>query len=385
VENLPVPPDRRVWQECIALRAAGYHVSVICPKGRGYYRSEEIIDDVHIYRHALPLEASGLAGFLVEYAAAFCCELWLTWRIFLTRGFDIIQACNPPDTIWMIALPFCKLFGRKFVFDHHDPFTEMFGVKFPRHWLIHGVTVLFERMSIRTADMVITTSEALKKIAIERAGIPAETVHLVRSCPDLQKMRRLAPDPEFRQGAAKVVIYVGIMGVQDGVDILLKAACETLHTHGRHDVRYLLVGDGPELGKLKRLARDLDVETIVTFTGFLTGDRLLAALSSADLGACPDPRNPYNEQLSMNKVLEYMAMGLPIVMFELSEGRAIAADSSLYVSGGDDPRTMAQAILELLDDPERCRRMGTYGRDRAERMFDWKDHRRIYLDAFARL
>ena len=385
VENLPVPPDRRVWQECSALRGAGHEVSVICPKGRGYDRSYEIIDGVHIYRHALPWDARGIAGFVLEYTTAFVCQMWLAWWIHFTRGFDIIQACNPPDTIWLIALPFRKLLGRKFVFDHHDPFPEMFAAKFPRQRLLHRVTLLFERMSIRSADVLITTSEALKKIAVERAGIAAEKVHLVRSCPDLQKMRRVAPDPDLRQGARHVVAYIGIMGSQDGVDTLLRAARETVHTHMRDDVRYLLIGDGPEFEKLKQMARELDVERNVTFAGFLHGDKLLAALSSADLGACPDPLNAYNDKLTMNKVLEYMAVELPTVMFELSEGRAIAGEASVYVPGGDDPRSMAKAILELLDNPERRRRMGAYGRARVQRMFDWKDQRRIYVEAFAGL
>jgi glycosyltransferase involved in cell wall biosynthesis len=275
--------------------------------------------------------------------------------------------------------------GCKFVFDHHDPFPELFAVKFPRRRLIHKATLLFERMSIRSADMVITTSEALRKIALERGGIAEGKVHLVRSCPDLQRMRRVPPDPALRQGAAGVVAYVGIMGSQDGVDILLQTARETLHTHKRDDVRYLLVGDGPEFERLKRMARDLNVEKNVTFTGFLRGDKLLAALSSADLGACPDPSNPFNDKLTMNKVLEYMAMELPTVMFELSEGRSIAADASVYVAGDDRPREMAKAILKLLDDPERCRRMGAYGRKRVERMFDWASQCHTYVDAYAAL
>jgi glycosyltransferase involved in cell wall biosynthesis len=384
VENLPVPPDRRVWQECLALRGAGYEVSVICPKGRGYDRGFEIIEGVHIYRHPLPLDASGVLGFVLEYAAALLFQTLLAWRIFFTRGFDAIQACNPPDMIWMVALPF-RAFGRKFVFDHHDPFAELFQVKFPKLGLIHKITLLFERMSIGSADMVITTSEALKKIAVERAGQPPSNVHLVRSGPDLAKMKRVSPDPALRQGAAKVAVYIGIMGSQDGVDILLRAAREAVHGRGRRDLRFLLVGDGPEYGKLQALARELQVEGNVTFTGFLRGDKLLAALSSADLGMCPDPWNPFNDKLTMNKVLEYMAMELPTVMFELTEGRAIAGEAATYAGGGDDPKALAEAMLALLDDPERMQRMARFGRKRVEENFGWDGQRRIYLDAYAGL
>ncbi|MCC7047355.1 MAG: glycosyltransferase family 4 protein [Alphaproteobacteria bacterium] len=385
VENLPVPPDRRVWQECQALVAAGYGVSVICPKGRGYEKSFETIDGVDIYRHGLPLDASGILGFVVEYAAALFWQTVLAWRIFLTKGFDAIQACNPPDSIWIVAWPFRVLFGRKFVFDHHDPFAELFAFKFPHRTLLHRLTLMFERRSIRDADLVITTSEALRHIAIDRAGKPAGQVHLVRSCPDASAMTRRAADPALRNGADKVVVYIGIMGAQDGVDILLRAAAVAIKQRGRGDLRFLLVGDGPEYAHLQALSRELGIAERVNFTGFLRGEALLSAMSSADIGACPDPWNNFNDKLTMNKVLEYMAMELPCVMFDLTEGRAIAGEAAVYAGRSNDPAVFADAMLALLDDPERCRRMGSAGRARVQTLFDWKDHRQVYLDAYASL
>ncbi|MCC6469361.1 MAG: glycosyltransferase family 4 protein [Alphaproteobacteria bacterium] len=385
VENLPVPPDRRVWQECLALVAAGYGVSVICPKGRGYEKSFETIDGVEIHRHGLPLDASGILGFVLEYAAALFWQTVLAWWIFLTRGFDAIQACNPPDSIWIVAWPFRVLFGRKFVFDHHDPFAELFAFKFPHRTLLHRLTLMFERRSIRDADLVITTSEALRHIAVDRAGKPAACVHLVRSCPDTQAMTRRAADPALRDGAAKVVVYIGIMGAQDGVEILLRAAADAIKRRGRSDLRFLLVGDGPEYAHLRALAAELGIADRVNFTGFLRGEALLTAMSSADIGACPDPWNNFNDKLTMNKVLEYMAMDLPCVMFDLTEGRAIAGEAAVYAGRTNDPAVFADAMLALLDDPERCRRMGSAGRARVKALFDWKDHRRVYLDAYASL
>lgn len=381
VENLPVPPDRRVWQECLALKDAGCTVSVICPKGRGYDRSYEAIDGVHIHRHPLPIDARGIAGFVLEYAAALFFQVVLAWRVFLTRGFDVIQACNPPDSIWIVAWPFRVLFGRKFVFDHHDPFAALFSVKFPHRPLLHRLTQCFERISIRSADRVITTSEALRRIAVDQVGKPAGRVHLVRSCPDPRALRRGAPDPDLRRGARYVAIYLGIMGTQDGVDILLRA----IRALDREDVHLLLVGDGPELRALQQLARDLGIADRVTFTGFLRGDRLVAALSSADIGVCPDPCNGFNDLLTMNKVLEYMAMELPCVMFDLVEGRAIAGEAAIHAGRDNDPKSFAQAMSVLFDDPERCRRMGETGRRRVETKFDWAAHRRVYLDAYASL
>jgi glycosyltransferase involved in cell wall biosynthesis len=385
VENLPVPPDRRVWQECRALVGAGYAVSVICPKGRGCDKSYETIDGVAIHRHGLPLDASGIAGFALEYAAALFWQTVLAWRIFLTGGFDAIQACNPPDSIWLVAWPFRVLFGRKFVFDHHDPFAALFAVKFPRRKLLHRLTKLFERKSISDADMVIATSAALRRLAIAETGKPAHLVQLVRSCPDTAAMRRGVQDPALRRGAAKLVVYVGIMGAQDGVDILLRAAALAVQERRRDDLRFLLVGDGPEFAALQALAHELAIDGCVTFAGFQRGEALLSALSSADIGACPDPWNAFNDMLSMNKLLEYMAMELPTVMFDLTEGRAIAGEAAVYAGRANDPRDFARAMLELLDDPERCRRMGAIGRQRVETMFDWRDHRRVYLDAYASL
>lgn len=385
VENLPVPPDRRVWQECRALAEAGYGVSVICPKGRGYDKSYEVIEGVAIHRHSLPLDASGIGGFVLEYAAALFWQTVLAWRIFLTRGFDAIQACNPPDSIWIVALPFRLLFRRRFVFDHHDPFAELFAVKFPGRSLLLGLTRLFERRSIRDADLVITTSEALRRIATDEAGKRSELVHLVRSCPDAKAMTRRAPDPALRHGAARVVVYIGIMGAQDGVDILLRAAAYAIKERRRDDLHFLLVGDGPEYAALQALAQELGIAANATFTGFLRGEALLTALSSADIGACPDPWNGFNDKLTMNKVLEYMAMELPTVMFDLTEGRTIAGDAAAYAGRSNDPRDFGRVMLELLDDPQRCKRMGEIGRRRVESDFDWKDHRQVYLDAYASL
>lgn len=383
VENLPVPPDRRVWQQCRALRDAGCAVSVISPKGRGHDRSHEVIDDIHVYRHWLPLDARGVAGFLVEYAVALFWQIVLSWRVFFTRGFDVIQACNPPDAIWIVALPFRLLFGRKFVFDHHDPFGDLFAVKFPRHKGILKIVRLFEKISIRGSHGVISTSEALRQVAIERHGKAPELVHLVRSCPDPRAFRRGAPDAALRKGASKLVVYVGVMGSQDGVDLLIRAAAVLVHQRGRSDVHFLLLGDGPEYSDLVALSRELKVDRQVRFGGFLTGAAFQTALSSADLGVCPDPCNTFNDKLSMNKVLEYMAMELPTVMFELAEGRRIAGDSAVYAGTDSDPVQLADAMLDLLDDEARRRRMGALARHRVETLFDWNDHRQVYLDAYA--
>jgi glycosyltransferase involved in cell wall biosynthesis len=229
VENLPVPPDRRAWQECQALCDAGYTMSLICPKGRGCEKGHEIIEGVHVHR-------CWLSGTLFW-------QIVLAWRVFLTRGFAVMQVCNPPDSIWIVAWPFGVLRPQVRVRPPRRPFAELFAVNFPRRSAIHRMMLLFERISIRSADLVITTSEALRRIAVERCGKPADRVRLVRSCPDLGKVKRVDADPAQRRGGAKVVVYIGIMGSQDGVDILLRAAHEAVHHRQRRDLHFPLVGE----------------------------------------------------------------------------------------------------------------------------------------------
>ena len=369
VENLPVPFDRRVWQEATTLAANGYTVSVICPKGRGFDKARETIDGIEIFRHPLPLEARGPAGYAVEYSLALFWEFVLTWRVLFARGFDVIQACNPPDTIFLIG-GFFKLLGKKFVFDHHDINPELYEAKFGRRGAGHRLMLWLERLTFRTADVSIATNNSFRRIAIERNGMAPERVFVVQSTPDLNKLKRVAPDPALRAGRDIVIGYVGIMGQQDGVDLMLHAAVALLRKRAGASVQFLIIGDGTELQSLKRLAGELGLAERVTFTGYLTGEALLTAFSSIDIGVIPDPRNAYNNQISMNKTFEYMALGIPFVQFDLEESRATAADAALYAMP-NEPADMADKLLRLIDDPARREAMAATGRRRAEEEFRW--------------
>jgi len=381
VENLPVPLDRRVWQEAQALRDHGWDVSVIGPKAHGFTAGHEVIDGIHVYRHALPFEATGRLGFLVEYAAALLGELALAVRVKLTRGFDVIQACNPPDDIFLVAGLFKGLCGTRFVFDHHDPVPEMFLAKFGTGGLLHRLTLWAERRTLRLADHVVTTSEALRRIAVERGGRDPRDVTLVRSGLDLARVPAVAPDPGLRHGRRHLLLYVGVMGAQDGVDILLRALRCMVVERGRGDVHLALAGAGPRFEAMRRLAGDLGVAEHCTFHGYVTGERFFRLLASADAGVCPDPPNAYNHAISMNKLMEYMAFRLPVVQFALDEGRAIAGPAGVCVQPAD-PTAFAGAVLDLLDDPERRRRMGEEGRARVERLFDWHRQVEAYLAVY---
>ncbi|MBI3899617.1 MAG: glycosyltransferase family 4 protein [Gammaproteobacteria bacterium] len=370
VENLPVPFDRRVWQEATTLAAAGYDVSIICPRAKGYDTPREVIDGIHIYRHPLPMEASGALGYAIEYSVALFWQFVLAWRVFFARGFDVIHACNPPDTIFIIGLVF-KLFGKRFLFDHHDINPELYEAKFGRRDLFYRLLCGLERLTFMTADVSIATNESYKRIAIERGHMEPENVYVVRSGPDLRRLRIQEPEVALKRGRQYLVGYVGVMGKQEGIDILLRAVQYLVHTVGRHDVQFGLVGGGTELEDMRAYAKQLNVAEYVTFTGRVPDAEMLAMLNTADVCVNPDVANEMNDKSTMNKIMEYMALGKPIVQFELTEGWFSAREASLYAKG-NDAVDLAEKIVYLLDRPEQRERMGAYGRRRIENELEWK-------------
>jgi glycosyltransferase involved in cell wall biosynthesis len=381
IENLPAPFDRRVWQEATTLARAGYQVSIICPKDKGYEESFELLDGIAIYRHPLPVEARGLGSYLLEYPSALFWEFVLAWRVFLTRGFDVVHACNPPDTIFLIALFFKLFFRRRFLFDHHDLNPELFEAKFGRRGFFYRLLLALERWTFRSADVSIATNESYRSIAITRGGMPAARVFVVRSGPDLARMRIQPAIPELKYGRRHLVGYVGTMGHQEGIQYLLEAARMIVHDRRRSDIHFTLVGGGPELERLKRLARELGVADHVTFTGRLPDGELLAVLNTSDVCVNPDEFNEMNDKSTMNKIMEYMSLGKAIVQFDLTEGRVSAGEASLYAKPNDSI-DLADRILELLDDPERCERMGRIGRERVLRELSWEHEAPNLLKAY---
>jgi glycosyltransferase involved in cell wall biosynthesis len=370
VENLPVPFDRRVWNEASALRDAGYEVSVICPKGVGASAGFESLDGIRIYRHPLPLDAKGCSGYLLEYAAALFWESLLAWRVFLTRGFDVIHACNPPDLIFLIGGFFKYLFGTKFVFDHHDINPELYEAKFGRRDFFHACLLAAERATFAIANMSIATNNSYRDIAIERGKMPPERVIVVRSGPSLDRIRIMPPESRLKNGRAYLVGYVGVIGSQEGIPYLLQAVRHIVHALGRTDIQFGIVGGGPELNRLTALAAELDVADWVTFTGRVPDSELLAMLNTADVCVNPDEYNAMNDKSTMNKVVEYMALAKPIVQFDLTEGRYSAGEASLYARR-NDPVDLAENVLRLIDDPEMRRRMGDIGRRRVVEELSW--------------
>ena len=370
VENLPSPFDRRVWQEACALRDAGYVVSIICPTGKGYEKRFEVIDAIHVYRYSLPVEAAGVIGYALEYSVALAWTFVLSWWVLLARGFDVIHACNPPDLFFLVG-GFFKLLGKKFVFDHHDLNPELCEAKFGRRGFLHRFLLRLEYWTFRCADVSIATNESYRAIAIGRGRMPPERVFVVRSGPSLERLKILPPEERLKRGRRYLVGYLGVMGRQEGIEYLLQAVRHIALELGRDDVHFGLVGGGTSLEEMRTLARKLGVADHVTFTGRVPDAEMLAMLNTADVCVNPDIANDLNDKSTMNKIMEYMALGKPIVQFDLAEGRYSARRASLYAKK-NDAVDLAAKILELLDDPARRAAMGDYGRRRVEDELEWR-------------
>ena len=370
VENLPSPFDRRVWQEAGALRDAGYGVSIICPTGKGCEKKRELIDGIDLWRYDLPKEGSGALGYLVEYSAALLMTLLLSLKVWWKSGFDVIHACNPPDLFFLIGGCY-KLFGKKFVFDHHDANPELYQAKFGKKGLFYRLMLWLEKLTFKTADVSIATNHSYRRIALERGGMDPRKVFVVRSGPSIERLKIVPPVEALKKGRRYLVGYVGVMGKQEGIDYLLRAAAHLVHELKRADVHFGLVGGGTSLEEMKALAHKLRVAEYVTFTGRVSDGALLAMLNTADVCVNPDVANEMNDISTMNKVMEYMALGKPIVQFDLAEGRFSAQQASLYARR-NDAADLAARIAELLDDPARRAAMGAFGRRRVEDELEWR-------------
>jgi glycosyltransferase involved in cell wall biosynthesis len=381
VENLPLPFDRRVWMEATTLIKAGYEVSVICPKGKGFEQEYEVIDRVHIYRHEMPPDISSVSGYLREYATAVFWEFRLAHRVWQERGFDIVHICNPPDLLFLVAGWFKLFKGVRVIFDHHDINLEMYEAKYGRRDIFYYGLSLVERLTFATADVVISTNESYLSVALTRGGKSPEDVFVVRSGPDLSRFQPVPPNPDYRKGRKYLVGYVGVMGEPEGIDYLLQSVHYIVYEKKRQDIHFMLIGSGPMFDKLQALSEELEVKEFVEFTGRIPDNELLARLSSCDICANPDKKMPYNDRSTMNKIMEYMAMGKPIVQFDLLEGRRSAEGASVYAKG-NDVVDFAENILELLEDTERRQKMGELGRQRMEEKLEWRHQVPKLLEAY---
>jgi glycosyltransferase involved in cell wall biosynthesis len=382
VENLPVPLDRRVWSEARALRDEGYVVSVICPKGKNLHTSRyEILEGVHIYRHRT-WEASHSVGYLLEYGVALIAELYLVLKVFRRTRFRILHGCNPPDTIFLLAL-LLRPFGVRFIFDHHDLAPELFEAKFgERNQVLAALTRIAEKLSFKAASVSIATNESFKDVAVTRGGMRPERVFVVRNCPDLMKLRTTPIRKDLRYGKSLQVLYVGFMARQDGLHLLLESIEHIVKHEKRHDTSFLLVGGGTMLPELRLIVAKKELHSFVTFTGQVSHDEVINYLSNADVGVAPDPKTAMNDNSTMIKIFEYMAFGLPVVLFDLKEGRRSAGSAALYAQP-NDPIDFANQITKLLNCMELRKKLGACGRQRIEEGLNWEIEKTALLKAYS--
>lgn len=381
VENLPVPFDTRVWQEATTLAREGYTVSVICPKGKGYNEDYEYLEGVHIYRHDLPKEGNGPIGYAREYFSALWHEYRLARKIYKDRGFHVIHGCNPPDNIYMVASRF-KGKGVDYVFDHHDICPELYEAKFGKtSGPLYKSQLWLERHTYDHCTFAFVTNESYKEIAIRRGGMSPDKVHVLRSGPRLERLKIQSPKPEIKRGKRFMVGYLGVIGQQEGIEYLLEAARYLRDEKGRDDIFWGIVGGGPHLEALRRKSEEMGLQDIVEFTGRVSDEKMLDYLNTADVCVNPDEYNAMNDKSTMNKVLEYMALGKPIVQFDLTEGRYSAQDASLYAER-NNARDMADKIVMLLDDPERREKMAAIGRERILNELSWDHTSRALISAY---
>lgn len=386
VQNLPVPFDRRVWLEATTLQKSGYQVAVICPKGKGkeYRASYEEIEGVHIYRYPAPPEANSTLGYFFEFAYCWFATAFISLWVWLTIGFDIIHACNPPETYFLLALVY-KLLGRKFVFDHHDLSPEMYVAKGGKKGgVLYRCLLLLEKLTFKTADLILSTNESYKRVAIMRGGCSPDRIFVVRSGPDLNRLRRFPPDPSLKQGRRYLACYLGEMCPQDGVDLLLYAIKHLVEKLGRRDTTFVLMGGGPAWKSLKQLCSQLELDEWVIMTGRVSDYDLCRYLSTADICLDPDPFTEWADMSTMNKVMEYMAFGKPIVAFNLTENRFSAQEAAVYATP-NSVEHFAELIDDLLRDEHRRMQMGEYGRQRVEKELSWEHSASVLIEAYSLL
>lgn len=381
VENLPVPFDRRVWQEATTLKENGASVSIICPKMKDYAAKYEVIDGIQIYRHYLPFEARGAIGYFLEYGCALFWEFILSWRIFFKKRFHVIQGCNPPDLIFLVALWF-KIFRVRYVFDHHDINPELYIAKYAKKDLLYNLMILFERLTFATANYSIATNESYKEIAIIRGKMSENKVQVIRSGPKLDRLKILEPDPKYRNGRKYLVGYVGVIGEQEGIDLLLESVKHIISF--RQDIQFAIIGGGTDLEKLKKLSKEMNLEDYVDFYGRVPDNKMLAILNSSDVCVNPDKPTEMNNLSTMNKIMEYMALKKPIVQYDLKEGRFSAQTASFYAKNGDT-RDFANKIVELIDNPKLRMQMAEYGYERVIYKLSWDFESSKLIDFYEKL
>ncbi len=353
-----MPGDRRVLAEAESLLANGFEVGIICP-ATGDSPPRDIINGVLVERFRArrsPFDSGGATAQVLEYIEALVKTLRLMIRLVRSPGFDVVQACNPPDLFFLIVWPF-KLAGKRFIFDQHDLSPELYSSLYGRDsGLIMSALRWSERLSYRLADAVIASNESYRRIALTRGNVAADRVFVVRNGPREDWPLPVTPDPALKAGRPLLVVYMGVMGEQDRVDVLLDVIHSLVHKRGFRDATFALVGDGSAVEDLKRRATELGIEEFVDFAGWIEDDELLSRyLVTADACVCPETSSPLNDRSTFIKVMEYMSSGTPVVAFDLPETRFSAGEAAVYADSGDVEGFAARLRDVLTDEDLRAR------------------------------
>jgi glycosyltransferase involved in cell wall biosynthesis len=382
VENETVPFDTRVWKEALSLHDHGYDVTVLCRRDKGFQKGYEELGGIRIYRHPMPADQEGVLGYLLEYWCALFLESLYAWWIYLRHGFDVIQGCNPPDTIFLVALPF-KVLGVQYIFDHHDANPELYFSKFGKKGLLYKVQLWLERQTYRFSDVVIATNYSYLELAVSRGGIAAADVFIVRNGPALNTFKAVPKNFDLKCGKRYLVGYVGTMGIQEGLDLLVDVVLY-IKNLGRRDIQFTCIGGGPGLAGLRRMTIENGLSEMLTFTGRIPDKQLIEILSTADVCVNPDKPCQMNDISTMTKIMEYMALGKPIVQFDLKEGRFSAGEASLYADKHDRVADFAAKILWLLENPNARESMGQFGLKKIAEELAWEYSIANLLSAYDR-
>lgn len=386
VENLSVPFDRRVWRECQALHGAGYQVSAISPKGIARDSDwHEVIDGVAIYRYPAIQASGSFMSYVAEYLNAIVMTFVLMWIVFFREGFDVIQICNPPDLLIFPALLF-KLLGKKIIFDQHDLCPEIYetqkGLDAAPKTVVR-ILLQLEALTYALSDVTLVVNESCRRVATGRGGRKEEDVFIVRNGPSVQSMQVAVPDKALRRGNRYLLVYVGMMGPQDGIDVLLRSTRDLVYVHKRCDFHLHVIGDGTVLDQMRKYAVELAISDRVTFAGAVDHKCVMEAIATADLCLCPDPKTPLSDKCSLAKTIEYMSLGRAFVAFDLEEVRCSSGAAAEYARAGDEG-DFAAKIDNLLDDAERRAEMGRIGQEKVLLRLTWEHSKQALCAAYER-
>lgn len=380
LENAPVPIDKRVWQEALAVKEMGYNVSILSPKDKRAPKKYEMIEGIHIYRHPLPFEGENAIGYLLEYSIALFWQIILSFKIYFKDRFQVIHTANPPDHIFVVTMLF-KLFGVKYIFDHHDASSELYMAKFNRKDLFYRMVRMIEKINFLIADVVISTNESYKKIAVQRGKKNNSQVFVVRNGIDLSRLNTTSNGKVRYDGFDYLVAYVGIIGKQEGIDHLLQVIEHIVFKKEIRNIKFIVMGSGTHLAAIQDLSKTMKVDRYIDFAGFVPYNELIGILSGVDVCVNPELKNPYSDISTMMKIMDYMVVGKPVVQFDLTENQFTAGDSALCVEENDIV-AFADAVVDLIHDKKRRVQMGEVGKKRISEMLHWGIQKNNLIKAY---